>query len=687
MTPDIALRRLALTGQNALQDLCVEKHPVLRRTLALAAADAYDDALVRVDQVLRRAARPEYARAEDYALLLGDAGESLRAQVLTLGRCARLLERLPSWDVSELPEYLWQATAEVHQALDQLEEEIVARRAPEQRLSSEQQTSLKQLVEEILDAVSRTRKTFTFEHRIPEQFRSSLRHDAAIQQVQRLIPPFSGQQKRDFRRVLWEQALDDDVTVNARDYTVAYNKAMANYEHRLRDGYLPGGGSATVRLGKDVVPNKSYTIAREFVLGSGENNRVRWTVTLQLVPRTAFTLVFRFSLKSRGLQSVMKKWLRSAMSVMRDTADNPEAEKDYQREQIREALHAAQARLDRAFARGHVAAQVSQGDDGGTLLEVEMTRTQELHLPTDETKRAKQMMQMHGINRALFGTRSAAEQKARALVERLGWVLVAAQEVRERSTDLHTFGFKFFFTLPENVRPGMVVKTLDQLAWAIGKGRQPIDQDAQQQMQQFEQEFGVARTNKQSAQVQRSVLRRKLALRIDKMLRDENLLLSNYMRTQLERMKVDWLESRDVAFKDLNALVFDIPNELDRVEETFRHASVARPDTTKLRGFLLRTMPNLRNARARLVYAGLEDRRVPCREDIIDMVVAMAENDVERYGRSSDTYRLHIINGTPMTTQQVVAVASADVSLSFESTGRTLEIVTEISAAAQRRVA
>jgi len=698
MSPTVVMRRYALTGLNALDAFDAESHPLLRHAEGVRAIDEYNAALERVHQVAHLAALDDSEITRDYRVVQARLNERLRTQARALTVCGQRFAVDTHVDLSRLPGYLQAASDEVHAALDDMEDEIIyspfALASARTAAASGDAGTLRDVVEEILDTARGARKTFSREFVIPAAFRDMLRTDAAMKEVARVLPPFTALQKRRLRRTYLEEALDLWApSLTARDYSTAYSKAMSTYTNALKNGVLRGGGAATVRL-KDKPP-KNKLSGEEIVLGSFEDANVKWTIVYRLVARTAQAVEFRFSFKAKAITRIVKAWVKNAMSMMEESAENPAAEMGFRVEQLDDSLRHGSNKIAHSWGKGSAHASASLAEDGTVNVQLDLTKTTEMKLLKDPDDRQKQLLQMHGINRAQMGTRAVAERAAKQVSNSVGATVSAVQELRERSSDLHTNGFRFFFNVPPEAKPQRVLRMLTDLAWKIGKGPQGEDTDATEQMQKFEKEFGVATTRAQSAKVSRALIQRKLGRRIDDLLKRSDVTLSRGMREQLGRLK--WgLDNQ--AIQDMNALVITLPARIEMIEERFtRKASIREArvvggpvmDLHRLTGYLQRTVSGFSLAvQERVAGHGVDADKIPDRDALINMLTAQAKRDADKYGVNGYDFVLHIPHGTPTETAERLAhVTSGGIELTLANVNKMLVVRASLTRELRERLA
>lgn len=646
--------RLAMTAIGALDRLGPERHPMLRSAEALWAFDRYDAAMERCITLSTAAFEEGVQRDPSWGPRVMYVNARLLDSTKAVLGYAEHIENIPGMKVDDLPGYLNTASAVIEAALDELDaavdydyaahREVVAR--PVEEIGS-----LKDTVQHLLDTARRKRKHFAETYTIPQEFRSLLRTDAAMKEIARIFPPLSASKKRALARAFdegaWDVYLDPKQKLGSKEIATAYRRALASARNNLENGVLRGGGigKADLKVAKNV--HGSMTV----IGASDENQWGKWTLQVRFASGRA-VLEYRFSMTSKGVAKVLKAWIKKAMAEMEAVQEDPIAQRDYAVGRFDDLLRGANDRILRSWQRGSVSTSVSLDpeDPANASIKVELLHTTERSLSSDSTTRDRQLLDMHARRRQSIGNRSAAEKKAQRIISKLGGSLTGAQEIRERSDDLHTGGFRLYLSVPLSVKPERLTKALCDIAWTVGRGQRQQDPEDVQRMQAFEKQYGVSKTRLQSAKVKKAQLQRKLAGRIDKVLGNSSLVLSRGIRNELGKLK----KALDTAIvTDINKLVFTWPNRLDQIEEDFvRKASVGNRggrviDPLRLHGHLSRHMPRRLSAalRASVKRHGIDVSSMPTADALVDLIVAQAKQDAEHYGVNGSEFVLRVKHG------------------------------------------
>jgi len=593
----------------------------------------------------------------------------LQAQVTALAHCAVALRTFRGYNVGDLPGYLDACSGEVNNILDRMDLAVghTSASAVEIRTAaSAGEGTLRDVLTDILESAHKQRSNFAKVYTIPAAFRGALRHDAGVKELQGIVPPISGPQKRAAQRVFDSEGLDAFMpTIQSKDLTAVYLRAIETYRNNLKNGTLRGGG-----YGETVFKVKcraKHTV--EYVLLSHEDSSVQWTLAFKTTAFTTCGLIFRFVLKSDGIARVLNSWVQGAMAAMQDATEDPEAELNYQVEMIGHAIRDGEDHILRSWAGDKVHSEVSLGETPDTcVIKLELLRATELTFDTDPNTKRKQFLRFHAYNRTLMGGRHSAEEKAKEAIHKLGGDVQGVQEIKDHSADLRTNGFRFFLTTPLAVDRTKLVKSLADLAWSLGKGKRDDSDDAET-IKTFEAQHGVSTSKAQSLKRTRAAEQGKLLQKITEILNSSEIMLSDKMRKQLERL--EW-GMQNKAVTDLNSLMITIPARLEMIEERFtrtRKASVGSRsvmDLQKLHGFLQRQCRIPYTLSTRLQEHGVTKEAIPTSAKLTQMLVAQAQNDIHRTGVGPDRMILRIPHGVVAESKECLSqVVTAGMTLRF----------------------
>lgn len=670
-TPTTTLRRLALTGLVALEAFDEDSNPSLRSPEARHAIAEYDAAMGRIDDVMRLASLDSInASAGEYLHERDRLIERMTRQASTLGHYAEALDALPRLRTDRVIPYLHAAAHEVNERLDLVEAALdLTGEAYRERMATIAGTDaegLEDAVTHILDSARRNRKQYSKVYKIPRAFRSLLRHDAALKVFQSIRPAFDRTEKKRAKTTFEDDAWDTYVPdgIKGKHVQRAYDQAMRMYMQSLQQGTLRGGVGASHNIGR--ISNTGFSRPKVVTLASKAKKLCKWAINLVLTKDSAAVQV-RISLTDKGIAKVLQAWVKDAMETMQQTATDPTAQREYIVEQMDDTLDHNKQRFSRSWQKGEIHTQVTLAEDGEAMtLKLEALRTTEMELPSGDEARSKQLLTMHALNRSMIGNRTDAERKARQVASRIGGELVQVQEIRQRSNDLHTNGYRFFFSLPLQVRSNGVIRGIADLLWELGKGKSSADPDDVKQMAEFEEEFGVSRTRRQSSKIKNKQRQKKLAARITRILESGDFRLSRRERKELERLRYA-LTHKIVT--SVNFLVLEVPAMLEEIEETKRrNARVGGQrvshiiDPMKLRGRLSRMLPTPHRGVClrRVAAQGFDKGVLPRKADLVDLLVAQAEQDRQQYGRNGDTFVLHFKNTAAVEDSRLADITGPD---------------------------
>lgn len=643
-TPDILLRRLALTGMDLLLGFNVEAHPDLRSPRSSAVFDQYDAQLARTFQIVgssweRGSTGP---KRSEYAEVIANLSSDMRRHCITIGRVLRASSKEHRIGLSGLPSYLENAGLEIEALNDSIDRTVEY--DPEANVDLRTGESLRDVVIEILDAARKGRKLYSRTFQVPSQFHDRLRPRNAITALQQMIPPLSSGQKRRITKWFHDQAFDDSANPAAKDFMAIYDRAVSSYENNLKNGLILGGGKGIVDITKKIPAayHRSVTI----VILNGTDKNVNWAVELTALPGIGYRLSYRFSLTEKGIKTVLMKLVKGAEEAMVGSLEEDGSEAQFNAERLSRALHSSNRVIERSFLKGTVITQVDvSGDANSLLLKVRMLRTTENPMSPDSGIKTRQLLSLHGTNLMLLGDRSSAEQLAKEVTTGSQVSPSAVLMVSSHAGGVQTYGFEFFFEFPVSYSNDKeLVKILSELAWKLGKERRK-DADAKKQMEEFEQQFGVSTSRRQDSSIQKSLNSRKLMERVDRMLRDDGLAIPDRYRKEMERLR--W-GLQNGHLKNLTDLMIVIPGRLDRAEDEFRKpnvkAHVVGESHFRIQGSLEQNLPDFEDIlRRRLAAIGVE--HAPSRDEVVSLLSAQALADISKYGHSSNHLMIQIPAG------------------------------------------
>lgn len=655
----IVLKRLALTGMDVLSGLDVETYPELRSAHARRNIDLYDEQLAEVIRVLTRTAKLEHS--PDYYVEKTRLKERMANQIRCINNVKDAVRLLPSIRLtSDFSDYIKASRLDLRRRLIRLgkfsfDDNVTNRGVGRHTITA---AELSDVVSELLNLATSTKGKVNKTYRVPAAMQDKLRHQEAIDELLKMIPPFSSVQKRGFIRSFYELGFGDEKELpKASEFHKAYEKALSNWSSNLKGGVFTFGGAGTVQSnvtssGREVNTLKSYSLA------SGKDKLYDWELIVNLF-KDHIEVMYRFALSSAAVKRLAQKWMKGSEKAMLEEAGLPEAKLQYAVDEANLLLNLNHDKFYRRttykaelYPKVFISKQKDKQKD--VILKVEVARSTEIDIPSNRKDLDAILLRIYSTNKELLGTRKTTEAIAGAIAKHYGWALSGVVETSSRSDNLVKYGFDITWNMGKIINSNNILSAVDALTDTIGTQKdREAPEDFEEKMQAFESKWGIQRGKFKG----KDALKRMLGLRvIPDLTKRINFIIDNGVmaipkntKKQLESIKKS-LEKG--LFKDPIYHHIVIPAQLEKLEliiDEVRQAKKkgkAKQGKTAAASTLVDEGSNLPQVfrkhldkhlvsmngalSHRLKLAGVS--KPPVRADIISAFVAQSAMDFERHG-------------------------------------------------------